>query len=185
MAIQAQTNSARQVCPIAPAKLTHSYASWHWCFLHVIPKTLASLAGQALASIRLLEQRFKLVHILSIVQRDVRDFSRIRSLNALPRLLALGASQTAQLLNVTNLASSFQLSRPTIQDYLTLLERVFLVELLCSLCEPIDCARSFQPKITHLITIEPCLVVTTKDHTHGVQFRFTHTFGSKVMDHFG
>jgi len=31
----------------------------------------------------------------------------------------------------------------------------------------------------------PCLVITTKDHTHGVQFRFTHTFGSKVMDHFG
>ena len=66
----------------------------------------------------------------AIVQRDVRDFSRIRSLSALPRLLALGASQTAQLLNVTNLASSFQLSRPTIQDYLTLLERVFLIELL-------------------------------------------------------
>jgi predicted AAA+ superfamily ATPase len=66
----------------------------------------------------------------AIVQRDVRDFSRIRSLSALPRLLALSASQTAQLLNVTNLASSFQLSRPTIQDYLTLLERVFLIELL-------------------------------------------------------
>lgn len=66
----------------------------------------------------------------AIVQRDVRDFSRIRSLSALPRLLALGASQTAQLLNVTNLASSFQLSRPTIQDYLTLLERVFLIDLL-------------------------------------------------------
>ena len=66
----------------------------------------------------------------AVVQRDVRDFSRIRSLSALPRLLALGASQTAQLLNVTNLASSFQLSRPTIQDYLTLLERVFLIDLL-------------------------------------------------------
>ncbi len=66
----------------------------------------------------------------AIVQRDVRDFSRIRSLSALPRLLAMGASQTAQLLNVTNLASSFQLSRPTIQDYLTLLERVFLIDLL-------------------------------------------------------
>lgn len=69
-------------------------------------------------------------YIDAIVQRDVRDFSRIRFLSALPRLLALGASQTAQLLNVTNLASSFQLSRPTIQDYLTLLERVFLIDLL-------------------------------------------------------
>jgi predicted AAA+ superfamily ATPase len=44
--------------------------------------------------------------------------------------LALGAGQTARLLNVSDLASPFQLSRPTIRDYLTLLERVFLLEQL-------------------------------------------------------
>jgi predicted AAA+ superfamily ATPase len=66
----------------------------------------------------------------ALVQRDVRDLSRIRSLDALPRLLALAAGQTARLLNVTDLAAPFQLSRPTIHDYVTLLERVFLVEML-------------------------------------------------------
>jgi len=66
----------------------------------------------------------------TLVQRDVRDLARIRSLDALPRLLAAVAAQTAQLLNVSNLAAPFQLSRPTIQDYLTLLERVFLLETL-------------------------------------------------------
>ena len=69
-------------------------------------------------------------YLEALVQRDVRDLARIGSLDALPRLLGLAASQTARLLNVTDLASPFQLSRPTIRDYVTLLERVFLVDTL-------------------------------------------------------
>jgi len=60
----------------------------------------------------------------------VRDLARIASLDALPRLLALAAGQTARLLNVTDLAGPFHLSRPTIRSYVTLLEQVFLVEEL-------------------------------------------------------
>ncbi|CBE67448.1 MAG: ATP-binding protein [Candidatus Methylomirabilis oxygeniifera] len=66
----------------------------------------------------------------ALVQRDVRDLARVSSLDALPRLLALAAAQTARLLNVSDLAAPFQLSRPTIRDYVTLLERVFLLETL-------------------------------------------------------
>ena len=69
-------------------------------------------------------------YVDALVQRDVRDLARIASLDALPRLLALVAGQTARLLNVTDLAAPFQLSRPTIRDYVTLLERVFLVDEL-------------------------------------------------------
>ncbi|MBI4230391.1 MAG: ATP-binding protein [Planctomycetes bacterium] len=69
-------------------------------------------------------------YIETLVQRDVRDLARISSLDALPRLLTLAAGQTARLLNVSDLASPFQLSRPTIRDYVTLLERVFLLERL-------------------------------------------------------
>ncbi len=69
-------------------------------------------------------------YIETLVQRDVRDLARIASLDALPRLLALAAGQTARLLNVSELAAPFQLSRPTIKDYMTLLERVFLIEQL-------------------------------------------------------
>jgi uncharacterized protein len=64
------------------------------------------------------------------VQRDVRDLARIGSLNALPRLLALAAGQTARLVNISDLASPFQLSRPTIRDYVTLLARIFILEEL-------------------------------------------------------
>ena len=64
------------------------------------------------------------------IQRDVRDLSRIRSFDALPRLLTLAASHTARLLNVSDLAGPFQLTRQTIHDHVTLLERVFLLERL-------------------------------------------------------
>ncbi|MEX2492888.1 MAG: ATP-binding protein [Nitrospirales bacterium] len=69
-------------------------------------------------------------YIDTLVQRDVRDLARISALEALPRLLTLAAGQTARLLNVADLAAPFQLSRPTIRDYMTLLQRVFLLEEL-------------------------------------------------------
>jgi len=69
-------------------------------------------------------------YIETLIQRDVRDLARIGALDALPRLLTLAAGQTARLLNISDLASPFQLSRPTIRDYVTLLERVFLLESL-------------------------------------------------------
>lgn len=69
-------------------------------------------------------------YIDTLVQRDVRDLARIRSLEAVPKLLAAAAAQTAQLFNASELAGPFQLSRPTIADYLALLERVFLIDRL-------------------------------------------------------
>lgn len=69
-------------------------------------------------------------YVQTLVQRDVRDLARIAALDVVPRLLELAAGQTAHLFNVSELASPFGLSRPTIRDYLSLLERVFLVDVL-------------------------------------------------------
>ena len=69
-------------------------------------------------------------YITTLVQRDVREIAHILSLEALPRLLRLAAARTAQLFNLSELASSFQLSRPTIGEYVTLLENIFLLERL-------------------------------------------------------
>jgi len=87
------------------------------------PAALARPAGRRRAS-------WYRDYLDALVQRDVRDLARISSLDALPRLLAMAAAQTARLLNVTDLTAPFQLSRPTIRDYVTLLERVFLLESL-------------------------------------------------------
>ncbi|MYD35531.1 MAG: ATP-binding protein [Dehalococcoidia bacterium] len=64
------------------------------------------------------------------LQRDARDIARISSLDALPRLLTATASQTARLYNLSDLAAPLQLSRPTIGDYVSLLERLFLIDRL-------------------------------------------------------
>jgi hypothetical protein len=69
-------------------------------------------------------------YVETLVQRDVRDLARVSALDSIPRLLTLAAGQTSRLLNVADLAAPFQLSRPTIRDYLTLLARVFLLEEL-------------------------------------------------------
>ena len=66
------------------------------------------------------------------VLRDVRDLARIRSLDVLPRLMSLAAANTATLFNLSDLAAPFELSRPTIREYVTLMERVFLLEELPS-----------------------------------------------------
>ena len=66
------------------------------------------------------------------VLRDVRDLARIRSLDVLPRLMSLAAANTATLLNLSDLAAPFEISRPTIRDYVTLLRQVFLLEELPS-----------------------------------------------------
>ncbi|HED66871.1 MAG TPA: ATP-binding protein [Planctomycetes bacterium] len=64
------------------------------------------------------------------IQRDVRDLSRLRSFDTLPKLLTLAASHTAQLINVAELAAPFELTRQTIHEHVTLLERIFLLQRL-------------------------------------------------------
>lgn len=66
----------------------------------------------------------------AIIQRDVRDLSRIHRLDLLPRLLELAAGQSARLVNVSAIAGPFGVNRTTVGDYLTLLRHVFLVEEL-------------------------------------------------------
>lgn len=69
-------------------------------------------------------------YIETLIQRDLRDLARIRSMEVIPRLLSLAAGQTARLINVSDLAGPFQVSRPTIREYVTLLQHIFLLEEL-------------------------------------------------------
>ena len=64
----------------------------------------------------------------TLIQRDIRDIASVQHINIMPKLLQLCASQTAKLFNVSDLASPFSISRPTIKDYIGLLEQLFLVE---------------------------------------------------------
>jgi len=69
-------------------------------------------------------------YITTIIQRDIQDIANIKNLNILPKLLSLAAGQSARLFNASDLASPFSISRPTIKEYLTLLEQIFLIDQL-------------------------------------------------------
>jgi len=69
-------------------------------------------------------------NLTTILERDVRDLSNIEGLKSLPNLLALIASRTGGLLNMSDLARSFQLTNSTLKRYLVLLETVYLVVAL-------------------------------------------------------
>src|SRR5947208_17006035 len=64
-------------------------------------------------------------YLETLVQRDIRELARIRSLELLPRLLTLATGQTGRLLYGADLSTPFQVSRPTIREYVSLLDPVF------------------------------------------------------------
>ena len=66
-------------------------------------------------------------YLKALVERDVRDRSDIEKLDALPRLLALLAELTGQLLNLTQLGGQIGLDAKTAQKYIGILEGLFLV----------------------------------------------------------
>lgn len=67
-----------------------------------------------------------------LLQRDVREVSRVRRAGDLSRLLQLLAARTANLLNVNSLANALAISRITVSHYLAVLERMFLIRRLPS-----------------------------------------------------
>lgn len=69
-------------------------------------------------------------YVRLVVERDVLDIRRVRQREVLPQLLRRVAAQTAGVLNVSDLARRVDLERTVVEDYLQLLEAVFLVHRL-------------------------------------------------------
>ena len=69
-------------------------------------------------------------YLRSIIDRDVRDVARVRDAHELSRLLELLALRSAGLLNTSNLADTLGLDRSTVNHYVAVLERLFLVRRL-------------------------------------------------------
>lgn len=69
-------------------------------------------------------------YVRLVIDRDVVELSRVRQRELLPRLLSRLAGQTAQILNIANAAKASSLEPSTAENYLRLLETVFLVHRL-------------------------------------------------------
>lgn len=69
-------------------------------------------------------------YVASILERDVADVARIRDVRELSRLLDILSLRTAELLNVSNLSQEIGMDRKTVEQYISVLERLFLVRNL-------------------------------------------------------
>jgi predicted AAA+ superfamily ATPase len=69
-------------------------------------------------------------YLKSIMQRDVKDIASVRDEGDLFRLMGMLACRTAHLLNVSRFAAELGMRRETIEKYLSVLERLFLIRRL-------------------------------------------------------
>jgi uncharacterized protein len=84
------------------------------------------------------------------LQRDVQELSRIRQKEALPRLLARLAAQTAQVLNIRAVAEQVGLTPDTGENYTRLLEDVYLIHRLPAWGKTLRARAVATPKL-HLV----------------------------------
>ena len=69
-------------------------------------------------------------YLNAIIQRDVKDIAAIRDEDDMLRLIEILALRTANLLNISGLATELGIRRETVDKYVTILERLFLLRRL-------------------------------------------------------
>jgi len=69
-------------------------------------------------------------YLRAVLERDVADVARVRGMAELQKLVELLALRTANLLNVSAFSSEIGIRRETVEQYLLVLERLFLVRRL-------------------------------------------------------
>lgn len=75
-------------------------------------------------------QAWARAYVQTLVERDVRDVAHIEHLNQIPRLLDIAALHAGQLFNASQIGAQLNLSTKTVDRYLGVLEKLFLVQRL-------------------------------------------------------
>jgi hypothetical protein len=86
-------------------------------------------------------------YLNTVIQREAADFSRIRHLALLPRMVRLLAALTGEELNAARLANDLGIDAETVRSYLSLLETVYLVRLLPAWSRSLTARVKRRPKI--------------------------------------
>jgi predicted AAA+ superfamily ATPase len=69
-------------------------------------------------------------YLLSLIERDIHDIASVKDGANVTRLLEYASLNTAQLLNLSSLSKALSFSRATVESYLSILERLFLIQRL-------------------------------------------------------
>lgn len=93
----------------------------------------------------------KEVYIKNIIEKyiykDIRDLSNIKNIEKFNTLLKFLASQSGQLVNLSELSSTLNIARVTIEEYLFILENTYIIKLIRPYHKNIRNELSKMPKV--------------------------------------
>lgn len=81
------------------------------------------------------------------VQKDIRDLANVEDIESFNKLLEVLASQSGQMINITELANTCDLSKPTVEKYLFVLEQTYIIKLVRPYHKNIRSEISKTPKV--------------------------------------
>lgn len=85
-----------------------------------------------------------------VIERDVLEIRKVRQRDVLPEILRRLAAQTAQLLNPAAVACTLELDKKTVNDFIRLLESVFLVHCIGAFGRTLSSRANHSAKV-HLV----------------------------------
>jgi predicted AAA+ superfamily ATPase len=95
-----------------------------------IERVLAGGMPMALVRRGTARDRWFADYVALVCERDVLELSRVRQRSLLPRLLSRLAAQTGEVLNISTAGADVAMDRSTAENYVKLLEAVFLIHRL-------------------------------------------------------
>lgn len=81
------------------------------------------------------------------IRKDVRELANIDNIEKFNRLIEILASQSGQLINIKELSNTCDLSTPTIEKYLFILEQTYIIKLIKPYHKNLRSELSKAPKV--------------------------------------
>jgi predicted AAA+ superfamily ATPase len=98
------------------------------------------------------KERYLQQIIDTYVRKDIRDLANITDVNRFNNLLEVLAAQSGNLLNTSELSNTCDLSKPTVERYLFLLEQTYILKLVRPYSQNLRTEITKRPKIFFLDT---------------------------------
>ena len=107
---------------------SHSFGNCSWTGSHITTSENTLLVSSQCIRINL--KSIPSTNLQIKLLWDIRDLANIRHIQKFNKLIETLAAQCGQLLNITELANTAGISRPTVENYLFILEQTYVIQLL-------------------------------------------------------
>lgn len=90
--------------------------------------------------------------INTYVRKDIRDIGNVRDISSFNKLLEILASQSGQLINISELSDTLDINKETVKTYLSLLENTFMIKIVNPFHKNLRSELTKNPKVFILDT---------------------------------